>query len=297
MKKFILFLATVILLGINCKAQIFYKISGNGLEKPSYIFGTHHLAPLSILDQYNMDAYFDLVDQIVAELDLTQDQMAIAMAMQPYMLAPADSTLSKVISPEDFAEISETFKQYSPIPGVELSMFEPMKPAVVTTNVTVGIMAKLLPDFNPEQQLDTYFMITGADKDKEIIGLETPEFQAEQLFNFTPISQQAKDLVELLKDPEKNIDKAKELNEAYMAGDLNAIEALKEDEDDDDFEQILVVERNREWLKKLPGIMADGPSLIVVGALHLPGEEGVLTGLRTQGYTITPIMPGQPVEH
>lgn len=285
-------MAGALIVGISASAQIFYKIEGNGLEKPSYIFGTHHMAPISIVEKYNLDNYLDQVEQIVGEMDLTVDQMTMALAMQPFMIAPSDSTLSKVISPEDFAEISQQFAKYSPIPGATLAMFEPMKPMVVQTNVMVGIMAQLIPDFNPENQLDTYFMKKGDEAGKKVVGLETPEFQAEMLFSKTPISVQAQDLVDLLKNPEEGIEDMDKVTQAYMNEDLNALLQLSEEEESNpEFMLMILDNRNAEWLKKLPGIMSDSPSFIAVGALHLVGDKGVLEGLKKQGYTLTPIPP------
>lgn len=290
--KKISLLVAVLTFGITASAQIFYKIEGKGLEKPSYIFGTHHLAPLSIVDKYDINNYLDQVDQIVGELDLTQDQMALAMEMQPFMMAPSDSTLSKVIAPEDYTVISEQFKNYSPIPGIELSMFELMKPMVVETNAMVGIMSKLIPDYDPNHQLDTYFMVEGQEEGKKIVGLETPAFQAEMLFSKTPISVQAQDLLDLLKDPEKSIAEMEKVNDAYNREDTKALLELSEAEESNPEFMIMILDnRNAEWLKKLPGIIAEAPSFIAVGALHLVGENGVVEGLKKQGYTVTPFAP------
>lgn len=285
-------LAITLVLSLTASAQIFYKIEGNGLEKPSYIFGTHHLAPLSIVDKYDLDSYLHQVDQIVGELDLTQDQMALALAMQPYMMAPADSTLSKVISPEDYTVISEQFEKYSPIPGATLAMLEPMKPMVVETNVMVGIMSKLIPDFDPTKQLDTYFMVEGQEDGKKIVGLETPAFQAEMLFSKTPITVQAQDLVKLLKNPEESISEMEKVNEAYNQEDIKTLLELSEaEESNPEFMVMILDNRNAEWLKKLPGIISEAPSFIAVGAMHLVGDKGVVEGLRKQGYTVSPISP------
>ena len=295
--KFIksLFFLAVAALSSSASAQVFYQISGNGLEAPSYIFGTHHLAPLSIIEKYNIPEYIDRTQQVVGEIDLTQDQMAIAMAMQPYMMAPADSTLSKILSPEDYEIANEAFKKFAPMPGIDLSMFEPLKPMVVETTVTAGIMSQLMPGFDPNSQLDTYFMTTGKETGKKIVGLETPDFQANLLFNFVPITAQAEDLLEMLKQPEKTVEMMQKLNEAYLAGDLEAMQALQDEEDvNSDFNNALLDKRNADWLTKLPSIMSEGPAFIAVGALHLAGDKGVITGLRNLGYTVEEITVEQP---
>ena len=62
--------------------QVLYKIEGNGLGSPSYIFGTHHVAPLSVAQQFGAMEPFNAATQIVGEIDMMQDQMALAMALQ-----------------------------------------------------------------------------------------------------------------------------------------------------------------------------------------------------------------------
>ena len=287
--RLIVFLS-VITITFGSKCQIFYKIEGNGLEKPSFLFGTHHLAPISVIEDYNVVQYLNEVEQVVGEIDLTQDQMKLAMAMQPYMMAPSDSTLSKILSPEDYELVSKEFKKWAPMPGMELSMLEGMKPNVVTTMVTVKMIADQLPEFDPQKQADTYLQQIAIEQGKKVKGLETPEFQANLLYNYQPIPVQAEELVEMLKSPEEAMDAARKLNEVYLNYDLDGMYSLsQEDKDHPEFMIALLDRRNSDWLNKIPEIINHDASLIVVGALHLAGEKGLVKGLREQGYLVTPL--------
>ncbi len=291
-KKFALVALVAFFFGVSASSQIFYKIEGKDLKAPSYIFGTHHLAPLSIIDSIPgcRDAY-NSSKQVVGEIDMTIEQMQLAMKMQPYMMAPQDSTLSKVISAKDFERINEEFKKWAPMPGMDLKMLDMMKPMVVTSMVSVQMVRDKLPGFNPTEQLDTYFQLQGKQTGKNIVGLETPEYQAGILYGTEPISKQAKDLIELLDNPEEGIVNSEKLNKAYLAQDLEALLELAKSEDKEStpFMEILINKRNADWLTKLPAMMAETPAFIAVGALHLPGKNGVLEGLRKAGYKVTPI--------
>ncbi|MDE6422920.1 MAG: TraB/GumN family protein [Muribaculaceae bacterium] len=291
MKLFKTALASILLIsGFSASSQVVYKVEGNGLKEPSYIFGTHHLAPVSVAGDFGATDLFNKASQVVGEIDMTQDQMQMQMAMQPYMMAPADSTLSKVLSKDEYDSLNESFKKWAPMPGLDLSMLEPMKPMVVTTMVTVGITAKEVPDFNPAEQLDTWFQASGKKDGKKIIPLETAEQQAALLFNFTPISLQAEALTELLNEPEKSVENARKLTQAYMKQDLNAMLELSQQEDEHpEFMEALLDKRNADWLTKLPAIFNDGSTFVAVGALHLAGDKGVVEGLRKLGYTVTPV--------
>lgn len=280
----------LLLAAVPASAQFLYKVEGNGLTAPSYIFGTHHLAPLSVIEKTGADKCFKEASQVVGEIDMTQDQMKLGMAMQPHMIAPSDSTLSKVISPEDFTIISEEFKKWAPMPGMELSMLEGMKPMVASTMVAVGMAAQAMPGYNPQEQLDTYFQIQGKNEGKTITPLETVEYQASVLYDTTPIAFQAEALVEMLKDPSKAIQSSKDLTAAYDAEDLSKMLQLSEEDDEHpEFMVALLDKRNAEWLEKLPEIMKAAPSFIVVGALHLAGDKGIVEGLKKLGYNVTPV--------
>ena len=290
MKTKVKILAAFLVLAVTAQAQILYKVEGNGSKSPSYVFGSHHLSPISIVEEAGVMEYFNQTDQVVGEIDLTMDPMAISLALQPYMMAPADSTLSVLLKGEDMDSLNAQFVKWAPMPGMQLQMLEPLKPMAVTTMLAAGMTQEVMPGFDPTQQLDTYFFQTGANDGKKIVGLETPEYQGEVLFNMTPLTVQAEALIEMLKNPEESVEAAKKLSEAYQNRDLEAMLAVsKEDEEHPEFMENILYKRNRDWMEKLPVIIEETPSFIVVGALHLAGPEGIIQGLKDKGFTVTPI--------
>lgn len=291
MKKRILFLAVILASVVGCSAQVFYKVSGNGLEHPSWIFGTHHLAPLSILDSIpSARQALEESDQVVGELDMTVGQMALGMALQPFMMAPADSTLRDLIAPEDFDRISKVFEQYAPMPGMTLETFSMMRPMVASSVVSIGAISRSMPGFNPQEQLDTYFQTVAKEKGKKVTGLETPELQGRLLYTTTPLVVQATSLVEMLDNPDKIVEQGKKLNKYYMAQDIESLLTLMEGEEEtSEFMEALLDRRNADWLTKLPAILSEGSNFVAVGALHLVGDKGIVNGLRKLGYTVEPV--------
>lgn len=272
------------------RAQILYKVEGKEAEAPSYIFGSHHLSPISIVEESGVMPYFEGTSRVVGEIDLTMDPMALSMALQPFMMAPADSTLSVLLKGENLDSLNVVFERWAPMPGMQLQMLEPLKPMAVTTMLAAGMSNEVMPGFDPNQQLDSYFLQTGLKEGKEIIALETPEFQGELLFNMTPLTIQAENLLEMLKNPEKSIENARRLTKAYQNRDLDAmLEIGVEDDSHPEFMEKVLFQRNRNWMEKLPSIIDASPSFIVVGALHLAGPEGIINGLKEKGYIITPI--------
>lgn len=290
MKKILMLICSAMLWFVAC-AQVCYKVSGNGLAEPSYLFGTHHLSPLKIYtDNDKAKEAFEASKQVVGEIDMTVNQMEMAMKMQPYMIAPADSTLSKVLTADEYAAAKKFFEEYSPQPGLTLEMMDLLKPSAVMQTLAVSLIMKNMPEYNPAEQLDTYFQVQGKKDGKKILGLETVEFQADMLYNMHSIRKQAEQLMEMVNDPQKSIDEANELNKAYFAQDMQKMyEFSIECESDPVFFEKLLLNRNADWITKLPAIMSEGSSFIAVGCLHLVGEYGLIKMLRDKGYVVEAI--------
>ena len=120
--------------------------------------------------------------------------------------------------------------------------------------------------------------------------METVEFQADMLYNMHSIRKQAEQLMEMVNDPQKSIDEANELTKAYFAQDMQKMyEFSIECESDPVFFEKLLLNRNADWITKLPAIMSEGSSFIAVGCLHLVGEYGLIKMLRDKGYVVEAI--------
>ena len=125
MRKLILTLILAAGAAVGAQAQLLYKVSGNGLERPSYMFGTHHMAPLAMVDSVKgtRQALQD-ADRVVGEIDMTVGQMALAAKLQPMMLAPSDSTLTRLIGAEKMAGLEKEFANWTPSvsPGIGVQL-------------------------------------------------------------------------------------------------------------------------------------------------------------------------------
>ena len=113
MKKTLLF-ALLFCITLGAKAQLLWKISGNGLDRPSYVIGTHHLAPLSIKDSIaSLQQVIDQTEQVYGELvmeDATNPESV--MKMQQAMVLPADTTLKSLYTQAQYDTIASVVKTY-----------------------------------------------------------------------------------------------------------------------------------------------------------------------------------------
>ena len=281
--------ALVAVLGAN--AQILWKVEGNNLDKPSYILGTHHTAPADMLSRINgFNEALDDVEAVYGEINMADmNAMEMQQKMMAHIMAPADSTLSKLFTPEQLDSVGALLSSYVGQP-VDMMQMDPMKPVMVTTQLVLLQSIKAFPGFNPAVQLDATVQNMGKAGGKKVDGLETLEFQMSVLYD-TPLREQADDLMESVRNDSTSVVKAGRLAEAYTSGDLAKIDELMYDSDEMTPAKLerLLLQRNRDWAGKLPAIMKEQPAMIVVGCGHLPGKEGVIELLRAQGYTLTPV--------
>lgn len=290
MKK-ILILASLVLASLTANAQVLWKVSGNGAAGESYLFGTHHVAPLAMLDSVKatMPA-LNSVDLMMGEVDMISNPEKMMQMSMTYAMAPADSTLTKVLNAQQIAEVNAVLAKYS---GGQLScaMLDALKPAMVSTQLAMLQTMTAFPGYNPAEQLDQTIQQVAAANGKKIEGLESIESQFELLMG-NPISEQAEDLMEAIKKDEESIGKAQKLASAYMAQDLKAIEDMMFNDSDADPAELdrLITNRNNSWVEILKEKFPKQKVFVAVGVGHFVGEKGLINQLRKAGFTVEPML-------
>jgi uncharacterized protein len=145
-----------------------------------------------------------------------------------------------------------------------------------------------------DQQLDTYFQIKADKAGKKVLALETAQDQLKMLFSQPP-ARQGKMLVCLAENTEWNASMIEMATDAYMHRDIETLKEVTNQKLGDDCDStpeedaMLLSDRNRAWMEQMPKMLADAPTLVVVGAAHLVGDEGLLSLLRQSGYTVDPV--------
>ena len=295
--RFGLIASAIVAFAFCANAQLLWKISGNGLEKPSYVFGTHHVAPASMLDS------IPGFNQAIADCDVVYGEVEkeglVGAETQQKMLAmitaPADSTLSTVLDAKTIAAIDSIFKDFSGgMAGA--AQLEPMKPAFVETQLALIATMKLFPNFNPAEQIDISIQTRAAQLGKPTGGFESADFQLDLLYGAS-ISQQARDLTKTVTNFHKTKQSSLTLADSYKHQDLNALySAMMKELDEEDYTpeekkirfEKLFTSRNKNWAEQLNTLMPQKSILVVVGAGHLPGDDGLLDLLKRKGYTVEP---------
>ncbi|MBE7172528.1 MAG: TraB/GumN family protein [Williamsia sp.] len=261
---------------------LLWQVSGNGMQKPSYIFGTMHiLCSNDIKLGDSLKGIIRDVDKIYFEVDM--DDMMEMMSVMSYIRMNGNQKLSDLLTPEEYSKLKDYFaKNPSPIP---LQMMESFKPMFISTMIEEQRMT--CPEKNGMEQM---IMNEAKPYKKEIKGLESMKFQA-SVFDSIPYQEQAKELVKSLDSLDAGAEQTKELIRVYRTQDLQKINELSSREDGgmEKYMNLLLYNRNQDWVTKIGTITTQGSYLFAVGAAHLAGERGVLSLLKKKGYTVLPV--------
>ncbi len=283
MKKVALLIAAVIVNLTNAQNNnnsLLWKISGNGLSKPSYLFGTIHITCDAALSDKVKKA-LDNTEQLCLELDMDDANMQAQM-MQGMMMK--DGVTMKSLAPADDFKIVDDFLKAQL--GYSAEMLTTLKPFMVS--------AMLYPKMLPceAQSVETELMKIGKAQNEEVIGLETI---AEQMNVFDAISYQDQ-MDELVKTAKSNLKRdIAEINDMlalYKTEDIEAIYDFTQKSENvmtSKYTDVMLNDRNKNWISRIDKIAKEKPTFFGVGAAHLGGEQGVVKLLRKAGYTIEPV--------
>ncbi len=249
-----------------------------------YLLGSIHLMkkdsyplPIAIENIYNC------CSTIVFEADLNgMNDPAVQAKMMQTGLYPPGETLSGNISGNTFALLQERL-QGSVLSADNLEQYRPWLVAQ-----TIAGLEFLRLGFDPELGIDRYFFNRAKRDKRDVLFLETTEYQIKLIANMS--EDQQEDFLEgILKEIDAVRTLFSEMLEAWKAGDeerLAAILNIGYAEHPDIYNRF-IVKRNREWIPAIEDLMKQGGNaLIVVGAGHLVGRDSVIDLLKKKSYKV-----------
>lgn len=260
-------------------AQLLWKVEGNGLQQPSYLYGTMHiLCPDDFhISEQVLKAYHN-TDALVLELDPTNP--AVLAEMQQLSVNPGFENIYKTLPEEDYEKIDRVLTKNF---GVGLEQMGVMKPFVLMSMLTMTLF--------PCEQLESpevYFVGLANEDVREIIDLETAALQM-GIFDEIPTDLQMQEILRVL--DQEGVEEFQAMKKAYLAEDLLALdEVMTSNVMMKEWEHLILSDRNKQWVKDLVPVMPEKSLFIAVGAGHLPGEEGVIELLRKEGFRVTPVL-------
>ncbi|WP_432452274.1 MULTISPECIES: TraB/GumN family protein [unclassified Agarivorans] len=252
-----------------------------------YLFGSIHLGseqfyplPAAFIDAFKHS------QQLIIETDITKLSASDQQMLNTRTLQPANRSLNDDLSPH----YQQLLKQRSQQLGISETLFSNMRAwyaAIVLSQLQMQALG-----FKPELGLDLHFIEQAKQRYKPIIALETFEQQLEALSSLESI--QIPLLQQTLDEFEQVPQMFNQLVEYWNKGDNQQLFALLGE--DPMFQQEaemvinkLLYQRNQQWLQQLTEL--NNTSFVVVGAMHLYGEQGLLSNLEQQGYVIREVDP------
>ena len=283
MKRVLLLCIVNFALCISINAQLLYEISGGGLEKSCYLFGTHHM--VSVETATKIEGVFRAFNDCSAVVGEFVDDNPEEMQRQILMASKMEESIFKLLTTEEEALIDSALQAEL---GLTLANVQYMRPNVIAMIYEMTVRERVLKSQAGDMAMDSYFQVAGSELGKMVYGLETVEDQLKILLRSIAVERQAEILVETIRNTNDIITENAKLDSLYLMGDLEELyDMLIETEDMTEAEKFLLVdERNHDWLPKIEKHIKQEPCFIAVGALHLPGNDGLINLLRKAGYKV-----------
>lgn len=204
--------------------------------------------------------------------------------LQQSML-PKGKSLRSVLPPDLYKVTAEKMSRN----GLMIEMVHGFKPWMAALTLQISEFKRL--GFDQEYGVDQFLFRRAQMKGKQTMGLETPEFQISLFSSFT-----SKQQIEFLSQTIEELDIAEkmigDLLAAWKSGNAKEfyeynIDSFKKHQE---LMEKMLIDRNKNWIPEIVKLIeGDINAMVVVGALHLPGKDGVLDLLKKRGY--------EPVQH
>ncbi len=255
--------------------SLLWEVSGKGLTKPSFLFGTIHMicSPDFIMTEQAKNA-FAKTDKLTLEIDMSDPEQMTAMQK----MAMGDKPLSETLTATEYARLDAIVQKHAGISVKQLDSFSLVTVMSVLSSRSFGCTD--LKFYEME------FIEMAKNSKKPVSGLETVQDQI-ALFE-EGIS--TKDILEMMEAADDKV--TKNMVEIYKKQNLQELFALTTDEKmmTAEARKLMLDNRNIKWLEVIPAMMKKESVFFAVGAAHLPGQNGVIELLRKAGYTVKAVI-------
>lgn len=262
--------------------SLLWKVS-NG-EAAVYLLGSiHYLKKENFPLHRAIFAAFDDSRKLMLEIDLDSARPEVAQKITLSKAIYQDgATLEQSVSAETF----ELTRRRAAQLGIDMQAIAPMKPWFVALTLVAMRLRQL--GFDPNFGVDRYLAARAASQGKPVGGLETLEFQL-SVMDQLPKKEQELLLRQSVGELDQLDRSIESIVQAWLKGDAGALEPLllESMKEYPDLYQTLIVGRNRRWVSQIEEMLEQrGATMVVVGAAHLLGKDGVVAMLKERGYKV-----------
>lgn len=282
-----LFYFSFLFSSISIQAQelensLLWKVSGNGLEQDSYLFGTLHATCKTELKPRVLKA-FNKTEQLALELDLSDMKLQMTLAQKMYM--ENGKSISDFMNEEETILVKNLLEKH--ISTMNFEMLKRIKPIFTSVMLTQTMVSCEVPN-----AYDTMLMQEALSQQKPISGLENVQEQL-AIFDAISVEEQIQELVKSAKDNlQSDTEEFLKLVDLYEAEALNDLGKMMLEEENlfSNYMVDFLDKRNEKWIPKMEKMMQEKASFFGFGAMHLVGEKGVISLLRKQGYQVEAVL-------
>lgn len=329
MKNIALVLALIFAVTLDCSCQkkrnnpekgLLWEISGNGLKEKSYLFGTWHGSTgvcIDFLDSIpNFYKVFNSVSQYVGEsvggADYAKEVTDALKGILGELWMPQDSKYPDLLDKKDTRFLDSLLLKYIGATSSEVNI----RPNYLYFTLSAILADKSYIETKNEKckiKMDNYLQLKAEEKNDSLVGLDSPETMKKAMTEIflrdlqpgTTLKENADYLVKQIREglaQEENADlnlSLRNMEDAYRNMDLKnlvkykneSLEMVKKTQtSESEFDYyFLLIGRNKIWMEKIPALINERPTFIAVGALHLCGDEGLISLLREKGYKVKPV--------
>jgi len=260
---------------IKTEDSLLWEVSGNGLSKPSYLYGTIHMICSS--DYFLSDKTkkaFEASEKLVLEINVADPKEFSEMQQ----LAIGKEPLSKKLSPEQLNKLDAILKKTTGMSVKQVDSFNLLTVMSLISMKTFGCLDLKFYEMEFTEQAKK--------RNIEIGGLETVKSQ----FAILEGAYTNDEMINML--DESTLEETDKLVSEYKSENIEGMYDVATDEKytSAKTKKIILDERNLNWVKIMPDLMKKQSVFFAFGAAHLAGEFGVIALLRNLGYTVKPVL-------
>jgi uncharacterized protein YbaP (TraB family) len=268
--------------------SLLWRITENGLKQPSYLFGTIHLIAKDDLHFSEATLHaLERTKKITFEIDMKEmTSLRTQFSLLTKSFMKDGKTLKDLLSATDYQFVREKMDEK----GLPSGMFERIKPmflSMMLTNDEGGGMGNGKDSKMTAVEMELWHI--AKKQKKKSGGLETAEYQM-SIFDKIPYEDQAKMLIDGLRTvtPEGGENEMERMTKLYQNQDIEAMQEMIGGDSTGmaEYEDLLLGQRNRNWISVMGRMMLEQPTFFAVGAGHLGGQGGVVALLRKEGYRV-----------
>ncbi len=282
--------ATAIILLLICftaKPQLLYQISGRGIEK-SYLFATNKYANIEFLDSVpNLLALFARSKTVVTEFVVNDS--VVRYLLSSAALLPDSIDLYSLYTPTEIGQLNSALMETMQL---NVEQVKKMRPCYLTEIYREQLMMRYL-SYDPNRSSEVFFQSMAEPYGKSVVALDTPEETLYMMFEREPEHWQQKQLIDIVQHGERDVALERNLLRLYRDGRLTQMAYDLQAPDNNStvsFSDYQVyVKRNKQWVKRLEPLLAQGHLFICLDAKYLGGDNGLLSMLRANGYRVKAI--------